>query len=126
MKPASLLTAAAALIRRIFSPALSDAETEAFLRARNARLIIQEADARTFHAMRVNPSTDVHAFGQSFNIRLRYREQMVHVRLEDKIKGVVLVDVALPDDGSAGTVNLNVANVQMRIEVDADTTRSDA
>lgn len=125
MKPASLFSAAAALIRRIFSPALSDAETEAFLRARNARLIIQEeGEGSTFHAMRVTPSTDVHAFGQSFNIRLRYREQMVHVRLEDKKKRIVLVDIALPDDGSAGTVNLNVANVRMRIEVDADMTRN--
>lgn len=117
MKPASLRTAAAALLRRLLGAASADAETEAFLRTRNVRLMIQEEDGRSFHAMRLDPSTDVNAFGHKFNIRLRYSERLVYVRLMDYDRNAVLADVALPDNPEAGTIHLNVHNVQMRIEV---------
>jgi hypothetical protein len=119
MKPGSLRTAAATLLRRLFGSSASGDETETFLRTRNVRLIVQDAEERSFHATRLNPSQDIHAFGRKFHMELRIVDDRVYVKVVDKENQATLADVSVPYTDEVGTLYLNIDDVRLRIEADA-------
>ncbi len=108
----------AALLKRLFER--TDVTTEQFLKSRNARLIVQDANSQSFHAMRLAPAQDVHVLGRTLHLRLKYAENTVRVTLNDRTKKIVIADLTVPNDPDAGTLNLNFDDVRMKIEVDAE------
>ena len=122
MKPESLRTAAAGFLRRLFGSSTSGDETETFLRTRNVRLIVQDAEERSFHATRLNPSQDIHAFGRKLHMELRIADNRVYVKVADKDNQAILADVSVPYTDEEGKLYLNIDEVRMRIEVDAEPT----
>ena|GEM_PF-4943493 len=122
MKPESFRNAAAAFLRRLFGSSASGDETETFLRTRNVRLIVQDAEERSFHATRLNPSQDIHAFGRKFHMELRIANNRLYAKVEDKDKHTILADVSVPYTAEEGTLYLNFDEVKLRIEADAEPT----
>lgn len=94
--------------------------TDQFLRSRNARLIVQDADGQSFHVVRLTSQCDVVASGKSIRLRTKLiADQMVRVTLEDRAAKTTLVDVTAPVDPGADVMYLNVRDIRLRVEVDA-------
>lgn len=94
--------------------------TDQFLRSRNARLIVQEADGQSFHVVRLTSQCDVVASGKPIRLRTKLiADQMVRVTLEDRAAKTTLVDVTAPVDPGADVMYLNVRDIRLRVEVDA-------
>ncbi|MEP7290216.1 MAG: hypothetical protein ABI835_00480 [Chloroflexota bacterium] len=90
------------------------------MKSRNARLVVQDANERSFHAFRLRAQSDVDAFGRRLKLHFKYfPDETVRVRVLDKATNKVLVDVTAPVSQQVDTMYLNFADIRLRIEVDA-------
>lgn len=100
-------------------------ETEQFLRARNARLNVQDANSGSFYVTRFNATTDVNAFGRKLRIKVKHLdEKTLQLAVRDLATNRGLVDIAVAIDDDDGQLYLNFDDIRLTIELDAVPGRS--
>jgi hypothetical protein len=95
-------------------------DTSQFLKERNARLIVQMNESRSFYGLRLNPETQFSVGSELFRIRvtlLGYRTLSISV---SKQNSAYLLQTYVPINTSALALALNLNHACLRIEIDAE------
>ena len=108
------------IVTQVLGPAISEAETDAFLKARKARITLQAADSQSFHARLLGSTTEIDTFGQHLQLRINQstRETM-HVLLHDKVANKTLLEASVNVTDNVESLSVEIDNMVLIIELDA-------
>ena len=107
-------------VRRLRDRVFYDARTQNFLKERNARLVVKDAKSPSFHAINLKPTTQIVAFGRDLRFEIRLLDDhTAWVSVYDNAAKRPLVGVQAPITDEAGVLNLDFADVHVKLNVDA-------
>ena len=108
-------------LARSFAWLFTDINTAEFLKERSATVTVQTAGGQSFYVIKVTPVTRIGM--KDGNVLLRVKllsEHQLRVIVSRKGTRHPLVDVTLPLTAAAGTINLDLIDFHLKIQLDAD------
>ena len=115
------LTEAISWLRQFRDRFFFDAATTQFLKTRNARLTIQEAGSKSFFVVKVLPVTNLGTSTAKLRFQIKVlNPQTLQVSVYNRTKKQLLVNLTIPFSASAGTMNLNIDDITLKMDIDDD------
>lgn len=100
-----------------------DLTTIEFLKTRNATLTIRTPGSESFYVVRVSPLTNMGTPDTKFRFYIKvFKNQTLRVMVYDRTHRQLLVDVTLPVSSSAGSMNLELERIHLKMDIDEDLT----
>ena len=98
-----------------------DTNTTQFLKARNARVTVTSKDGKSFHTLKLSPVTHTVMDRNHFLVKVKVLPpQKIRIVVSNTSKQETLVDITVPFDLSSDSMNLDLDDVHVKIDLNAE------